>query len=202
MLDHAPDPDATVPDRVRLPLEFDPVALAVDLAGFDDGDWVQHPVRQNYDGGWAALPLRSAAGESHPIRLIYPDPVATEWVDTPLLDRAPRLHAAISRFLCPLKSVRLMRLSPGSQIKEHFDPDLDAESGKTRLHIPILTGSSVEFLVNRRPVEMAPGSCWYLRLSDPHAVTNRGVGDRIHLVIDAVVNDWLAAQLRAGDGGA
>jgi hypothetical protein len=95
-----------------------------------------------------------------------------------------------------------MRLSPDSRIKEHSDPDLDAEQGRTRLHIPILTGDEVEFLLNRRPVEMSAGSCWYLRLADPHAASNRGAGDRIHLVIDAVVNDWMAAQLRAGDGGA
>jgi hypothetical protein len=40
---------------------------------------------------------------------------------------------------------------------------------------------------------MAAGSSWYLRLSDPHSVANRGLTDRVHLVIDAVVNDWIGA---------
>ena len=35
------------------------------------------------------------------------------------------------------------------------------------------------------------GSCWYLRLSDPHSVANRGTEDRVHLVVDAEVNDWV-----------
>ena len=35
------------------------------------------------------------------------------------------------------------------------------------------------------------GSCWYLRLSDPHSVANRGTEDRVHLVVDMFVNDWV-----------
>ncbi len=42
---------------------------------------------------------------------------------------------------------------------------------------------------------MDPGSSWYLRLSDPHSVANRGATSRVHLVVDAVVNDWIAAIL-------
>ena len=35
----------------------------------------------------------------------------------------------------------------------------------------------------------------YLRLSDPHSVANNGAADRVHLVIDAEMNDWLRMQL-------
>jgi hypothetical protein len=44
---------------------------------------------------------------------------------------------------------------------------------------------------------MAPGSAWYLRLSDPHCVSNMGSTDRVHLVIDAIANNWLAGQFDA-----
>jgi quercetin dioxygenase-like cupin family protein len=64
-----------------------------------------------------------------------------------------------------------------------------------RLHLPILTNSRVRFEVNGRPVVMAPGEVWYLRLSDPHSVDNAGDDARIHLVIDAEMSPWLAAQL-------
>ena len=47
---------------------------------------------------------------------------------------------------------------------------------------------------------MEPGACWYLRLADPHRVLNRGTTDRVHLEIDAAVNEWLMAQLQAGTG--
>ncbi len=42
---------------------------------------------------------------------------------------------------------------------------------------------------------MEAGAVWYLRLSDPHRAANRGATDRVHLVIDAVVNDWMRQLL-------
>ena len=61
------------------------------------------------------------------------------------------------------------------------------------LHIPVVTNDGVDFRLNGERCVMAAGSCWYLRLSDPHSVANRGSNDRVHLVIDAAVNDWGAA---------
>jgi hypothetical protein len=89
-----------------------------------------------------------------------------------------------------------MKLAAGSIIKEHRDHDLSYEHGFMRLHIPVVTNPDVEFLLNGRRVVMNPGECWYLRLSDPHAVANRGREDRIHLVIDTEVNEWLRGNMR------
>jgi Aspartyl/Asparaginyl beta-hydroxylase len=189
----------TLPDRVRLPLRFDAAALAADLGAFEDSDWTAHFVRDNYQGEWSVLPLRAAAGETHKVRMIFTNPLATEFADTPFLARAPALRAALAQFECPLKAVRLMRLAAGSAILEHDDFDPDAARGTARLHIPITTGPGVEFLLNRKPVAMAPGEVWYLRLADPHSAANRGTGDRVHLVIDTWTNDWLEEMLRAGD---
>ena len=193
-------PAADLPDRLRLPLPVDAAALAADLARFEEGDWIGHYVRQNYEGDWSVIPLRAPAGESHPLRQIYPDPGATAFVDTPLLDRAPAIRALLGLFRCPLRAVRLMRLTPGSAIRPHHDSGLDPESGMIRIHIPIVTSPGVIFLLNGSPVAMAPGSAWYLRLSDPHEVVNRGAGVRVHLVIDAWMNDWLLEALRAAAG--
>jgi hypothetical protein len=187
-----------LPDRVRLALDFDPARLAEDLGRFDEGDWVRHVVRANYEGDWTILPLRSAAGETHPLRLVHADLGASRFEDTRLLDRAPYLREVLGCFHCPIKTARLMRLSPGSAIKEHCDPGLDAAEGLARLHVVVATNDEVEFRVNRRPVAMEPGSSWYLRLLDPHSVANRGETDRVHLVIDATVNDWLDGMLREG----
>ena len=186
-----------LPDRIRLPFAFDPAPLAADLACFVESDWTAHFVHDNYQGDWSALPLRAAAGETHPLRLIYTGLRDRPYVDTPLLDRAPNLRQALARFECELRSVRLMRLGPGSLIREHSDPDLDAAERSARLHVPVTSNEGVEFRLSGMPVEMAPGSVWYLRLSDPHCADNRGSTARIHLVIDAVVNDWLQAMLHA-----
>jgi hypothetical protein len=189
--------DEPLPDRIRLPLDFDPMLLRADLAAFGPDDWRRHFVRDNYSGDWTVLPLRAPAGETHPVRMINPDPAAEHFIDTHFLDRAPFLREVLGAFLCPLRAVRLMLLSPGSRIKEHHDSGLDAAEGRARLHVPIVTGRDVEFLVNGRAVEMTVGSTWYLRLADPHQVANRGAEDRVHLVIDAAVNPWLMQQLRA-----
>jgi hypothetical protein len=186
----------TIPDRVRLPFAFDAARLVDDLDRVVRGDWTAHFVKQNYDGVWDVLPLRGTAGATHPIMMIYSDPTATEFADGPLLDETPYIREVLTAFRCPLRSVRLMRLTPGSVIKEHDDLDLAAELGMARIHVPIATNPQVEFLVNRVPVTMAPGEAWYLRLSDKHSVANRGTTDRVHLVIDAVVDDWLFDTLR------
>lgn len=181
----------TFPDRLRLPLSFDPDRLAADLAALSSVDWIAHFVTQNYEGDWSVIPLRGVAGATHPVMMIYPNPTATEFADTPMLASCLYFREVLGAFACEIQAVRLMRLTPGSVIKEHNDPDLAAERGMARVHIPITTNAAVTFELNRRPVVMAPGSAWYLRLSDPHRVANNGVSDRVHLVIDLVVNDWL-----------
>ena len=195
----APIP-ACIPDRVRLPLDFDAEALAADLAGIADHEWIGHVVRENFEGRWDIVPLRSAAGETHPLRLIVADPAAARFVDTPWLARMPAMRAALERLRCTLRSVRLMRLAAGSTIKEHSDK-LDADLGMLRLHVPVRTSPDVDFQLAGRRVEMAPGSLWYLRLTEKHSVANRGTGDRIHLVIDAMLNGWLERMLRKGSAG-
>jgi hypothetical protein len=95
-----------------------------------------------------------------------------------------------------------MRLTPGSVIKEHHDNDLSFEQGTVRIHIPVLTNEAVDFRLNGVRCVMPAGSAWYLRLSDPHCVANRGTADRVHLVIDATVNGWVEALFqRANRGG-
>jgi hypothetical protein len=187
----------TLPDRARLTLVFDPALLQADLAAVEAMTWTDHFVRQNYEGQWDVLPLRHQAGATHPIMQAYTPSDATEFVDAAILDRTPYFRSVLAAIPCPLKAVRLMRLTPGSRIKEHEDHDLAADWGQARLHVPITTNPGVTFLLNRVPVAMAPGEAWYLRLSDPHAVTNDGDTDRVHLVIDCATNDWLIEQIAA-----
>lgn len=186
-----------LPDRLKLPFAFDAARLARDLDALSAQPWIAHFVKQNYEGDWSVLPLRGVAGARHPVMMIYSDPAATDYEDTPLLEHCPYIREMLARFACDLHAVRLMRLTPGSIIKEHSDHDLSVEDGCVRIHIPVTTNPLVEFELNRRRVAMAPGSAWYLRLSDPHRVANKGTTDRVHLVIDAVANDWLREMLDA-----
>jgi hypothetical protein len=184
-------------DRLCLPLSFEADRLRSDLASMPDEAWVDHFVRDNYEGNWSIVPLRCKQGAVHPIMMIYSDPTAQAFQATDWLKRAPYVQSVLDSFDCPLMAVRLMRLRPGSIIKPHCDHDLSASEGKARLHIPITTNPQVDFRLNDTRVEMATGSTWYLRLSDKHEAANRGTTDRVHLVIDCIINDWLAAQLLA-----
>ena len=181
----------TLPDRIRLPFNFDPHLLARDLQGLAAFDWIKHFVRQNYEGDWSVIPLRGKAGATHPVMMIYSDPTATEFEDTPMLKACPYFRSVLDTFKSPLQAVRLMRLTPGSTIKEHTDHELSVEEGTARIHIPVVTSPDVEFYLNRMRVVLEAGSAWYLRLSDPHRVHNKGTTDRVHMVIDATVNAWL-----------
>lgn len=188
---------ASIADRIRLPMTYDPGALAADLARLEQADWIDHMVRRNYAGDWQVVPLRMVAGATHPVMMIYADPGATAFVDAPALALCPAFAAVLASLRCPLQTVRLMRLAPGSTIHEHRDHDLSADQGKARLHMPVTTNADVDFRLNGVRVAMAPGELWYLRLADPHSVANRGTTDRVHLVIDCDVDDWLADLLVA-----
>jgi hypothetical protein len=181
------------PDRLRLPLSFDADRLAGEFVRLSAAEWTAHFVQLNYEGDWSAIALRGPAGATHPVRMIYPDPSCVDFADTPMLAACPYFQAVLESFACPLQAVRLMRLAPGSLIKEHRDHELSYEEGFVRIHIPITTNDGVDFRLNGVRCPMPAGSAWYLRLSDPHSVTNRGASDRVHLVVDAVVNGWVGA---------
>jgi len=184
------------PDRLRLPFAFDPARLNADLKALDADPWHDHAVRQNYSGNWDVLPLRAAAGETHPVRLVVVPPGTTKFADQPALSRCRYFREVVAAFACPVQAVRLMRLTPGSVIKEHYDHELGMEDGFARIHVPVATNPQVDFRLNGVRVDMVEGSAWYMRLRDPHSVVNGGTTDRIHLVIDVVANAWLVDLFR------
>jgi quercetin dioxygenase-like cupin family protein len=182
-----------VPDRVRLPLEFDPGPLAAEALALPEQAWVPHFNQQIYEGDWTGVALRSIGGEE---MALVPHPMAERpYADTPTLASLPAFGRALERFACPLKSVRLLALAPGAVINEHRDYWLDWEDGEIRVHVPVVTRPEVEFVLAGRRVDLAPGEAWYLNLNMPHRVANRSAVTRIHLVVDCVVDDWLREMM-------
>jgi ribosomal protein S18 acetylase RimI-like enzyme len=196
----APVVAPALPDAVRLPWWFDPARLRADLAGLLAEEFVPHFNTAYYQGDWSAVPLRSVGGRTDHI---YPDPTAKQaFADTPLLARCPYIRELLAGLRCPLQSVRLLRLKAGSSIKEHRDYELGFEDGEVRIHVPVITNPEMEFVLNQVRVVMNEGECWYLNVNQPHRVANRGATDRIHLVMDCVVNDWLREHLLAAAAAA
>lgn len=176
-------------NQLRLPLTFDPARLKADLAQIMPGEWMPHFNNADYEGEWSGVALRSVGGA---VSQLYPDPTAQDrFADTPLLARCPYFQEVLARLPFPHEAVRLLKLKAGSNIREHRDYKLGYEEGFIRLHLPIETNSDVAFYLEGQRVEMQPGECWYLNFSLPHRVENHSLTDRIHLVIDGRVNDWV-----------
>ncbi len=172
----------------KLPMTFDVARLQADLAGIGPEEWTPHFNTSYYDGLWSGVALRTTEG-AHVA--LYPDPSKKTYVDLEVLQRCPYIGEVLAQFQCPLQLVRLLKLAPGSNIKEHRDYNLSYEDGEVRVHIPIQTNPDVEFAVAGQPLPMSEGDCWYINFNLPHRIHNRGGSDRVHLVIDCVLNDWL-----------
>jgi hypothetical protein len=153
------EPGASAIRCCRLPMTFAADDLARDLAGIAADAWVAHFNEGYHDGGWSGVSLRGVDGDA---RTLFPGAVEeTSHTETPLLARCPAIATALSRVLCPVGPVRLLRLLPGG---------------------------------------MQPGECWYLNFDLPHRVQNLGATDRVHLVVDCQVNDWLRAMIASAVG--
>jgi len=188
------------PHSLRLPLDFDPDLLARDLGLAAQPGWTRHFIRDVYDGEWDMIALRAPKGARRAAQLTLFSPMAEAFEDTDVLARCPYFRVVLESFRCALRQVRLMRLAPGTVIKEHIDQFLDIEDGAVRLHVPIRTNDAVDFRVAGRRVVMLPGTTWYVAVGEPHSVANRGAADRVHLVIDATLDKWLVDLFEAAEG--
>ena len=169
------------------PFRFAPDRLLTDLGRIEECEWTAHYNQSDYSGDWSGLALRSPGGSA---RQIFSSPSCTDFHDTELMHRCSYFREVVETFRCPIKAVRLLRLRAGSRILEHTDADLGFEDGELRIHVPVQTNRDVEFVVAGTRLIMNEGDCWYVDFSLPHWVHNRGISDRIHLVIDAQVNPW------------
>ncbi len=172
----------------RLNLPFDTRHLPDDLQFLLQKDWKQHLNTSHFEGDWMILALVAPGGKN----ISVADALQGEsYHPTPLLSLCPAIAAFLKQFKCPLKAVRLMKLNAGAKIKRHKDQDLAYELGEARIHVPLQTNRQVRFLLDNDLIPMMTGECWYINANLYHSVDNEGTTDRIHLVIDCEVNDWL-----------
>lgn len=173
--------------------------LRADVASLLQENWISHVNRRDYRGGWDVLPLRCQRqhAAAHPVLQGFSIEAGEEWRDLPKLQKCPAIGAVLGGLGCPLKAVRLMRLHAGAAIKPHRDSGLSIEYGEARLHLPVDYSNEILFNVDHQPVPMHAGELWYVNVDREHEVCNNGDADRVNLVIDCVVNDWLREQIRS-----
>lgn len=174
------------PSSSKLPISFSIDKLKNDLIICENDLWTPHFNTNRYEGNWTSISLRSQSGLVNDITS-FPN---KEYKNTGLLDRCHYFTEIMDWFQCEKESVRLLRLDPQSEIKEHTDNDTSYEDGFFRIHIPIITNPDVFFYVDKKLVPMKMGECWYANFQLPHSVENRSYKPRIHFTLDCIRNDW------------
>jgi mannose-6-phosphate isomerase-like protein (cupin superfamily) len=182
----------------KIPLSFDPGPIAEEIHKAESGSgWIDH-----WAGGlaaketWGLIPLVAGPGDLHgadAIRLASDSaPQATA-----ILAELPHTRSIIDAFQTEVLRARLMKLKAGAAIKEHRDfayfggQRWSFERGRIRVHIPIITGANVFWMLSGKRIDMKAGEAWYVNVCMPHSVENRGDTDRIHLVLELEVNEWV-----------
>lgn len=118
--------------------------------------------------------------------------------ETPLVDKL-QIRSILEKIPAMTERVRLMKLEAGTKISKHTDKvDKDIKSRKIiRLHVPVITDDQIKmisWLEKDNPTEfkMKKGECWWLDVSKAHSVLNESDIDRVHLVIDVFVNNYMS----------
>src|SRR5579872_5277514 len=181
---------------IRFPFTFSVEKLTEELNALT-AQWVSHFNTGDYSGNWSALPLRSVNGELTNIKPEH-SPKA-EFRDTLLMEQCPYIKSILGYFPCEHKAIRLLKLSVGAVINEHRDRGLCFEQGEARIHVPITTNPQLEFYLDNERVDMKPGACWCMNFDLPHRINNLGTTDRVHLVLDIIVNDKIREMFENTD---
>ncbi|KUJ61633.1 aspartyl beta-hydroxylase [Flavobacteriaceae bacterium CRH] len=174
------------PSSSKLPVSFSIDKLQNDLIICENNLWTPHFNTNRYEGNWTSVSLRSQSGFVNDIMSF----ANQEYKNTSLLDQCHYFKEIMDWFQCEKEAVRLLRLDPQSEIKEHVDNDTSYEDGFFRIHIPIITNSEVCFYVDKKRVPMNMGECWYANFQLPHSVENKSAEPRIHFTLDCIRNDW------------
>ena len=174
----------------KLSISFDTDRLLEDLGRLSAEDWhVHEQTGLSYvRGRYLTAPLVAAHGSANDIATYD----STDFRPTPILEKCPYFFDVVSRFKSSLSRVRLMQLTPGASLEEHVDlVDQGVDFHLARFHVPIKTNPGSAMIVDGKRANMSPGECWYLDVGLPHSASNHGAEERIHLVVDCFIDDFV-----------
>jgi hypothetical protein len=121
--------------------------------------------------------------------------VVSEYKDQSHLTLFPELQKVKFFFKTDIVNMMFYSMTPGANIHPHRDMIGNVQWGGLRFHIPIQTNPNLIFKVSNKRVIMNVAELWALDTSYLHSVSNNGDTERIHLVLDVKVNDWIKNSL-------
>lgn len=167
---------------LKLPFEFKADLIAEEIAQFSTEDY--YVIYNNY------VPADKLLSK-HLIEPLAIEDGLPKFLPNEALQKCPYLLSILDTFQCKKETFRIHNLAAGAHIKPHRDFLCGLEHGKVRLHIPVQTKAEVRLKVEGEDINMQPGECWYCNFHLEHEVQNNSDQDRIHLIMDCLVNDWL-----------
>lgn len=175
---------------LKLPIRFDPDALAAEVRALPDWAWSAHPT--GFVGNEA-------------IRLVSPGGEQTDEFSGPMgptkqLGLCPYIQEAMSEIGGVWGRSRLMGLAAGAEVPSHIDTHYYWRT-HLRLHIPVITNPAVLFTCGGETIHMEAGECWAFDSFQRHRVENGGTEQRIHLVLDTVAGGDLMPLIEAARAG-
>ncbi|AOM80469.1 aspartyl beta-hydroxylase [Pedobacter steynii] len=175
------------PAYIKFNLSYDSQRLQQELRSCLELEWPMHFNTRDFEGTWKSISLRSSSGSATDI-LAHPG--QNLYQDTALLQNTPYIKEILDSWKCDKESIRLLALEPGSLIKPHQDMGCAYKDSSFRIHIPIQTNPGVYFTIAGHQLQLKEGECWYMDFSNTHSIRNEGKTTRVHLIIDALKNDW------------
>jgi len=184
---------------LQLPFQTNVDIMLAEIRELSEDKWLEHVNKACYSGDWTVVPLYCKAEntDAHPILQAFSIETDSEGARAPIMQQLPNVDKALQWLECPIISARLMALKPNSHIKPHRDHDVCLAHGQARLHLPLTTSDDVVFTVADERLPAKAGEMWYVDIDQVHSVDNHSDQERLHLVIDVKVNDWLLTQLAA-----
>jgi Aspartyl/Asparaginyl beta-hydroxylase len=176
---------------LQLPRRYDAEVMAREIGALPAAAWVPHPGK---------LPGNDA------VLLITPEGELTNTFTGPMLPTeflhsCPYLMEIMADLGATWGRSRLMGLAPGGEVPKHFDLNYYWRT-HIRVHVPIVTNPSVEFMCDDETIHMAPGECWVFDTFRPHRVRNGGSEKRVHLVLDTVGGEGFCKIIDEARAGA
>lgn len=185
--------NAGLPLTFKFNQEFDVAKLQAETKALFEKYVAGEQQGRYHKGGWVGISLHAANGDYKETRLLE----GVEYQKTEALQIAPYIESIIDSFNCDKHRIRLMTLESGKDIFWHIDDGDSLDEVTVRLHIPVITNEKVLFQISHENCNWRAGEFWYGDFSFPHRLYNGWDQDRVHLILDLVVNEKIEAMFPA-----